>query len=748
MSPNHKIVNIHDRKSKGDARLPSALIRMRDLSARRLQMLLGEFFDEADDALFAMSDRAGSNTEQTAYFDAMRELRMQRKHMTLSFLQWVARAFNEIGRFKPSNKGDEGDAFDRDSLSLVDHSDMEEQVAIENMVTKVRNRYDHPVRLLQARVEYLLPQLSLVASQNPLGPEVLCYGLAEACADLSIDIRAKLVIYKLFDRLLVGRLGDLYDEANLSLANDGILPDLKNPPAGGRKGPAAGTQGRGSTPSSGGAVGHNDGDTTSFDELSSLLHGGGGQGGAGVAGGQATLQTDQLLGYLSDVQTDGSVAQLNANGGSGLQTVVTQLVQNRGQGNQQVRQVDADVINLVSMLFDFILEDRQLPEKMKALLTRLQIPYLKVALLDRSFFNRGGHPARKLLNELAMASIGWNEKGANQRDPLGDKIQGVVDRLLNEFENDVSVFQEVLDDFTHFMDLERRRQELVEQRLRDAEEGKARRQQAQQAVQAVIHKASEGREIPENVQALLEQPWSKYLHWLILREGEESEAWQEKVKLTEDLIWSVDPRPVDGDTRGALLRSIPSIVDGVRQGLSDISWDPFAADRLIRDLEMTHVDTLQQLQMATAFQKAEEPEDTVEAPVQRASEPAATPQPTAPEPEPVAEPTAAAEAEPVAETTPPASSAIWRDKAQNLRVGSWLELTADDKVLRCKLAAIIKATGKYIFVNRSGSKVAEYTLDEVAEALEEQRIQMLDDGLIFDRALESVIGNLRDNRRD
>ena len=88
------------------------------------------------------------------------------------------------------------------------------------------------------------------------------------------------------------------------------------------------------------------------------------------------------------------------------------------------------------------------------------------------------------------------------------------------------------------------------------------------------------------------------------------------------------------------------------------------------------------------------------------------------------------------------------EKAAGLRVGCWVEMPRDNGRLRCKLAAIIRATGKYIFVNRNGAKVAEYLQDELAMALSEGKVSLLDDGLIFDRALESIIDNLRHNRRD
>ena len=79
-----------------------------------------------------------------------------------------------------------------------------------------------------------------------------------------------------------------------------------------------------------------------------------------------------------------------------------------------------------------------------------------------------------------------------------------------------------------------------------------------------------------------------------------------------------------------------------------------------------------------------------------------------------------------------------------MRVGSWFELVEDDEhKVRCKLAAMIKPTGKYIFVNRTGMKVLEKTRMGLAVEYRRQSIRMLDDALLFDRALESVIGNLR-----
>lgn len=737
MAQDSKVVSFSSRKPGGRFALPQALVRLRDASGQSLKSVLAGFFDRADDALFELADKAGSNQDQTAYFDAMRELRLRRKLMTVSILQYVSRAFNDIGKFNPGSAGGSLEDVDQDSLSLVDHSELEQRVAIENLVNKLRNRHAEAIEMLNARVGHLMPSVSLTNSQMPLSPEVICGGLGEACSDLDIDIRAKLVVLKLFDRLLADTLGELYQEANRTLIDEGVLPDMKRPPAGHRPGArspqASGAPGSSGKASAGGAEQNATGGT--FSELSALLHKGRSDGDQTVAGGQGFLDTNHLMERLNAIQSlpgewaQGRVVSL----GEQLQPV---LRADNGQ-SYAVGQVDSDVINLVSMLFDFILEDRQLHPVMKALIGRLQIPVLKVALSDKNFFNRGGHPVRKLLNELAMSAIGWTEKQGRQRDPLREKIESVVDRVLNEFTDNVDLFSELLADFNHFMDLDRRRRDLVEQRLRDAEEGRAKQERAAESADQLLAEVTAGRGLPEPVDNLLKEAWSKYLQWKVLREGEGSEGWAAAAELTRKLVWSVDPRPVTDNTRSELLRAIPSIVDDLRHALQEISWDPFATDAAIRDLELAHVDVFQQLVTSKVASTPEEPPRQVkEVPAVEQREPA----------EPLPEPDTEAAAAPA--TPESEAEQAWLDRADSLRVGSWIELAREGAKTRCKLAAFIKATGKYIFVNRSGAKVAEYHRESLAQAMADDEITMLDDGLIFDRALESIIDNLRSSRKD
>ncbi|MGM0449991.1 MAG: DUF1631 domain-containing protein [Pseudomonadota bacterium] len=757
MSRGENVVTI-GQSGKG-RQLPAPLISLRDKAAVRFRTLLDAFFDGADDALFDLSERSRSNAEQTTYFDAMRELRMQRKSMTLAFQQWLSRAFNEGGQFEPApgRQASEGES-DLESLSLVDDDDLEEQVAVDNMIQRIRNRYSDQVELLRQRVAEMLGNPDLASSRNPLGPEVVCHGLAEACSSLSIDIRSRLVIYKLFDKLLINQLDNLYAEANQHLSDEGVLPNLKNP-APQRQHRSTGSRGTSSGGHAGAGqsgAGSDESGGTDIRSLIELMHSSGGQGGAapsgaggfagggfgfpGIGSGQggAPVQTGELVQMLSGVQLSAEAAQAG-----GVVPVVQSLV---SENDRNVRQVDSDMINLVSMLFDFILEDRQLPETMKALIGRLQIPMVKVALVDSAFFERGGHPARKLLNELASAALVWNEGSDSARDPLYEQMEAAVNRILNEYNDDVGVFESVLDEFTAFMEKDQRRRELVEQRLRDAEEGRARDEQARAEVERFLAQARARHTVPESLVDFLDSAWFRVLKWHYLREGDEGEGWQQQCELTDRLLWTLDPEPFLAETRSVLLREIPGMVRSVRESLEQIGWDPFEIDRNLHQLELVHVDVLQRLKTAPKTSAETEQRTAGDGGLDITSE-------TPPGMEqggevPELSQTQFVQDEPVAE----AADTATLDEPEpveppELSVGAWLTWQPPEgDPIRCKLAAVIRATGKYIFVNRNGARVVEYMMPEVNRALADGTLEMLDDGLIFDRALESVIDSLRQSQ--
>ena len=100
---------------------------------------------------------------------------------------------------------------------------------------------------------------------------------------------------------------------------------------------------------------------------------------------------------------------------------------------QAVGQVSENVINLVSLLFDFILDDDNLPSELAALITRLQIPIMRLAITDQNLFRNKNHPARLLLNDMASLGIGIE----NFDSKTFKLLQNMVQRLVDDFSGDI-----------------------------------------------------------------------------------------------------------------------------------------------------------------------------------------------------------------------------------------------------------------------------------------------------------------------
>lgn len=83
--------------------------------------------------------------------------------------------------------------------------------------------------------------------------------------------------------------------------------------------------------------------------------------------------------------------------------------------------------------------------------------------------------------------------------------------------------------------------------------------------------------------------------------------------------------------------------------------------------------------------------------------------------------------------------------ANELQVGAWLEINNASTApgLRAKLSVIIGATGKYIFADQVGRKVAEYSREQLVQQLISGELKVLRNGDNFEEQLAKVIRGLR-----
>lgn len=729
---------------RGDA-LPPILDTVRKTAQKHLAGLVQSLFNNTDDALFEMADRSRNDADQHMYFDSMREIRLHRRTIAENYLNHVYRSFDAVFQRPEAPPEPPEEDFETavDNLTLVKNDDLEVSVAVGGIVSKVTSQFSLQIMQLTKRIDSLCRIHTVTERLNPLGPQALADAFVTACSTLDVDIRIRIILLKLFERYVMENLGGCYDDANRALAEAGVLSDLRHVL---RRSPSAGSRRRG-------------GDTdplleateTGFAMLQALLaqqrgsggYGGGSGGGsvgedggsaghagasaaaaAGQSGRARTVSRPQLMDALSSLQTDDIASPIDLS--TAPQRLDLKGLVGARTSNAQLGQTEEDTVNLVGMLFDYILNDRNLAIPMKALIARLQIPMLKVAILDKSFFAKTSHPARQLLNELSSAGIGWSSSSELKRDSLYNKIESVVLRVLNNFGQDLALFESLVAELRAFVGQDHRRTEIVEQRVKEAETGKARTVAAKLTVEQVINQKASGLRLPAEVGRFISDVWSRYLVYICVKHGTHSEPWTDGLETFDELLWSVQPLDNLADVERRA-RHVPELLERIATGVRLVSLPDVEIDKTLAGLRVAFDEIAAHDRM---FLEDDEPEPfEADLPVME-------------------EIVLTAPGETRAAETPFEPSAEIAAQLAELSEGVWVEMTQESgERLRCKLAAIVEPGEKYVFVNRRGMKVAERTRSGLAVALQAEDLTVLDESQVFDRALQAVIGNLRQLQR-
>lgn len=726
---------IREHREAGSSRpVPAEVSRIRDTVVAGLGDLLQGAFDAVDDSLFELANNARSNNEQNRYFEAMREIRIKRKGVERHFQDAVAQYFSNPPRSGHSDDAQQAASPSADSLALVGDDDLEEQVALNAMIAKAKAHFQGPLLQLQARFSAVYPDASDESPVNPMSPEHLCHAFTEAIQALEIQIRERLILLKQFDRYVVSNLGMLLDEANRILIQAGVIPNFRYHGKTGQQrsrpeAPDGGSQPPAGAESSQGSQGAHSGDDAIFEQIRHMLSLQRANAGGPSRASDPNFQViggAELVALLSALpQQPAATAGENLSAGEpvtvDLHQVVEQLLARSAAADGKtpaLNEMDEDLINLVSMLFEFILDDYNLSAPIQVLISRLQIPILKVVIKDKSFFSRTTHPARRLLNSLARAGIGWSDSDEKTRDKLYDQIHTIVQRILNEFDGDLTLFENLGEEFEQYLARENRKASLVEQRTRESERGRIKSQKAQETVDQVLQEKIGRYRLPESIRGILLNGWSRVMFLAYLRDDVEH-RWQESVRVVDDLIWCLHPHQED-EERDQWVRVVPGLIKSLRAGLEEVSYNSSKLDEMMGELKHELTQAFRANALAEAQEDAPDADST--------GMPEATPQ-TAIQREQELEDAAIAE---------------YVAQIDSIAIGNWVEFNlVNGASFRCKLSAIIDEADCFVFVNRMGLKVIEKSRTELAHEMRRGRLTVLEQGALIDRALDAVVGSLR-----
>ena len=757
----------------------------RDLAIHRLLLSFTSLLDRVGDLLMARAERSDIREEQTLCLDSRAILIKERNTLMVDFEHSLRRLVDE----RMAGKTDAKEHFSQvevKKLTLVDTSAMDESVLSSNIIRVVENQCETELRELNRGIGYLLGRPDLETHTNPLAPTTIVEAFTEALHGIGGDERIKLAILKELNHTSLGDINAIYADLNRHIEGLQILPKHRA---------AAITRSQAADRVHGEGKGEQDAGPAPEIDLMAVLQrlvnanmamrspaarmpaglppggiqvpsldgagppsvsmgfpagafGFGAGGGAGAqmsqAGGRRIVITPELadaLGRLQHGETgfDFGGAPLHVTGLQQDMHNVLRDIQESPLG-ERANQLEAMTIELVAMLFDFIFETRDLPDSIKALVGRLQIPVLKAAMLDGAFFSKKSHPSRLLVNALADAGIGWSPT-MGQDDPLYRKIEQIVHRILDDFTDDVALFDELRKDLEAFLADEERAAELTIQSTADEINQRDHQEIAQLVARSEIERRLREFPAPNFLASFLRDKWTGTLTQLYLHEGEESEAWMSALSTLDDLIWSVQPKRVSDDRR-KLVAMLRNLLKQLHGGLHKLTWEAGERERFMSNLVEAHaaavkpslastpLPTVAVAEAATvAAEEATAKGDIEAATKARALAEAMTPALPAPEPESVPEPV----------------QDRFAEVAASLERGMWVEFEGEDGHLAfAKLAWVSPLRGTYLFTNRQGQKAVSLTADELAERFRGDRARLVEAAPLVDRAFVSMMAKLEE----
>jgi hypothetical protein len=312
-------------------------------------------------------------------------------------------------------------------------------------------------------------------------------------------------------------------------------------------------------------------------------------------GAPIVLQGAELLGSLTRIQ-HGDVSMIA--GGNlplsstlvqpGIVNVLRELKEtNLGGG---LGQMDALTLDIVSMLFDEIFDDERVAVAMKGLIGRLQIPMLKVALLDKNFFSDKAHPARRLLDALGEIGLGLPED-FDHTDALYKQIEAVLQKLIDGFREEMQIFDESREQLERLIAEQNRDAEQEAARVAQGIEQKEKLELAKAVAQDEIKRRAAERKIPRVVLKFLAEQWVKLLLVAHAKHGADSELWKAALATMDSLIWSVTPKP-SLEERRTLGNKLPGLLKRLSAGMRMIRVDDDTRKQFFAKLMRCHTNII------------------------------------------------------------------------------------------------------------------------------------------------------------
>ena len=715
-----------------------------------LKESLTEMFSKIDDSLFKTANSNISSKEQNRYFELIRNCQALKDSIIIEFIEIISHSLRPHAETQAEK--DKRKQNNADELSLVEQSELEEMVLIKSMANNISGLFGEPLSQLETRLEHLAVRTPDIFSKDSLTPANIIQAFDDALGS-NFEAIDKKTLLNFFNEHVALKLGNAYDLINKILSDAGILPDIKlhanksttkqiprhtapapdqptsntaadQPPHEMNQGGYAMTAAPGinNPAASYNASSNTAGQQQNFDPQTSQITNAIGEYFGGTPLSSTETNGDQffpastgqhygheeVLSALSGVQHNPAFSNAeNApyNAEAIKQAVLSEIAKSSGgMVTKGINRIAEKTIDFIELIFDAIIDDDDISDAIKTLLLRLQIPVIKIAMIDHDFFIHDDHPARVLLDNIAHVGIGVSDHS----DEIYIHLNKIVTTLVNEFELQPNSFQTALDTLNSFLE-EREAEALAKEK---EEQKKVLREHARSTVLKSLRTATRGKILPETIHALILKRWPTMMYNHYLEFGKENDEWVNVVDTLRSIINSVQPLKNANDldhltsTRVHLIKTTRSYLQTTNQSEHDI-------EQVTQDLMRIHQSHIDQADFSVTPESVGTEELTKKK--------------------------TATETAPVDEDLPKL------ELPSNIVPGMWFQVyNGEDKAQRrCKLSVVILEDQNLVFVNYHGEVIIEKNLGDFLDELNAGKSKVIMGHSIFDHALSSAVNHLQ-----
>jgi hypothetical protein len=507
-----------------------------------------------------------------------------------------------------------------DALSLVEDREVEAQISAERFGLEIAHSCEWELRELDAYVGSLLVDAGGEPERNPLRPDIVGHAMVRGIEALSERPEIRKVLSSELSRSLAGLLRDAYAAIVAEWRHAGVQPMglavRQRPVRDGGRGDtgrslsafdAAGDE-RGGGPrapdySAAGEFdsryGHRRATHVGFGPSTRAGHPGSR---SGTPLGQVDPALMSLLRRLAHADPaaggDAGAGGASGHGGWGeaggeADAPLPNLIHaHRDELRQAARgSVDHMVIDVIGFLFDQILADPKVAPQMARQIARLQLPVLRAALGDPTFFSSRRHPVRRFVNRLASLGAAFEDFNDEAGKDFLAKVRSLVQEVVEGDFDQIELYQNKLAVLEAFV-AEQAQREVQAQgdaaTLLAAKEDEFRLRQLY-----ALRLAGDLKDVaaPAFLRDFVSRTWSQVLMRAAAKDGADAPLAQRLRRVGRDLFLSVQPKATPAH-RKAFLAELPKMMQDLTEGMNLIGWPEAQRRAFFGQLMPAHAEAL------------------------------------------------------------------------------------------------------------------------------------------------------------